>query len=233
MKLLLDDMTGRTHGLNANEACVFAAILKCTKNGRGWFANYRDLAAALPFVISHMTVQRAVQKLLTLGLIERRENALFALSQNVTTLEQNVTDLEQNVTKNDSPLNPLIINNNMEREKDATCTHACDTRRNPSPSFEDFLSAFGKAYTPWTELAAREKWNITSDIKKRKLLEAMRSGQWERPRPDWCIMDFPEPKPEILSFDDYYKRFETTEEQGGWRREFRADEQRTVYIKEP
>lgn len=37
------------------------------------------------------------------------------------------------------------------------------------------------------------------------------------------------PAQQILSFDEYYTRFGTTEEQDGWRREYRPDEQRTIY----
>ena len=85
MKLLLDDKATRGHDLNANEACIFAAILKCTRAGRGWYGNYRELAAAMPFVINRMTVSRAVQKLLTLGLIEERDNALFTNNQSPMT----------------------------------------------------------------------------------------------------------------------------------------------------
>ena len=137
MKLLLDDTTGRKHGLNANEACVYAAVLKCTKAGRGWFANYRDLAAALPFVVSYVSVFRAVQKLLNLGLIERREDALFALLQNETTLLQNETTLLQNVLP---PNNPLNIDNNMnEKEKEqqrALCARDCEKQQGADLSFE-------------------------------------------------------------------------------------------------
>lgn len=75
MKLLIDDKITRGHNLNANEACIFAAILKCTRAGRGWYGNYRELAAAMPFVMSHMTAHRAVEKLLNLGLLERREES--------------------------------------------------------------------------------------------------------------------------------------------------------------
>ena len=88
MKLLLDDKQHRGCNLNANEACIFAAVLKCTRAGRGWYGNYRELAAAMPFVINRTTVYRAIQKLLNLGLIERREEKLFALLQNETELLQ-------------------------------------------------------------------------------------------------------------------------------------------------
>ena len=131
MKLLLDDKTIRGYDLNANEACIFAAILKCTRAGRGWYGNYRELAAAMPFVINHSTVYRAIQKLLNLGIIERREEKLFALLQNETGLLHDATELLQNETtllQNAlPPNNPPIINNNMkEKEKRAaTCaTHA-------------------------------------------------------------------------------------------------------------
>ena len=211
MKLLIDDTTGRTHNLNANEACVYAAILKCTKAGRGWFANYRDLAAALPFVISDETVRRAVNKLFNLGLIERRENALFVTPQNVADapqnvvmLPQNVANTPQNVAQSPSPYNPLIINNeNMDENKNATCTHACDTRTPDLPTFLDlkkeFSSKGGGGMTTHMEMQAVEEWNHCSDAKKVKLLEAVRLGAHFKPRLDWLIADFPEPKPRILS----------------------------------
>ena len=120
----------------------------------------------------------------------------------------------------------------MNEKENATCAHTCDTRTH-DPSFEEFLKLFGNGYTPLTERAARDKWKITTPLKKRKLIEAMRSGEWKRPRPDWCIMDFPEPRPEVISADEYYKRYETTEELDGWRREYRPEERRSVYIKEP
>ena len=107
MKLLLDDKQHRGHNLNANEACIFAAILKCTRAGRGWYGNYRVLAAAMPFVMSHETARRAVQKLLNLGLIERREEKLFTLTQIVTDDAQNVTELTQNVTSDAQNVPPL------------------------------------------------------------------------------------------------------------------------------
>ena len=99
MKLLLDDKATRGYDLNANEACIFAAILKCTRAGRGWYGNYRELAAAMPFVINRMTVTRAVQKLLTLGLIVERDDALFTNDQSPITDAQNV------LPPNNPPLN--------------------------------------------------------------------------------------------------------------------------------
>ena len=214
MKLLIDDTTGREHGLNANETCVYAAILKCTKSGRGWFANYRDLAAALPFVISRMTVTRAVEKLLNLGLIERRDNALFACAQNEQIDAQNEqvgAQNEQIDAQNEQkivpPNNPLIINNEKMNERThATCAQACDTRTPNLPSFLDlrkeFSSKGGGGMTTHMEMQAVEEWNKCSDAKKIKLLEAVRLGAHFKPRLDWLIADFPEPQPNFLRGDE-------------------------------
>ena len=107
MKLLLDDKVTRGYDLNANEACIFAAILKCTRAGRGWYGNYRELASAMPFVINHSTVYRAIQKLLNLGLIEERENkTLFA----VQIAQESVQNAQECVQSALPPNNPPINN---------------------------------------------------------------------------------------------------------------------------
>ena len=203
MKLLIDDTTARMHNLNANEACVFAAILKCTKSGRGWFANYRDLANALPFVISRPTTYRAVQKLLNLGLIyEDEKKVLFAV--------QNEQSAVQNEQKNLPPNNPFIINNEIMNEKEhATCAQACDTRENPIPFWSDIKTAFkekgGQLPTGAIndiERKAFAAWQHASPAKKIKLLEAVKSGAHFKARLDWLIADFPEPIPDFLRGDE-------------------------------
>ena len=40
-----------------------------------------------------------------------------------------------------------------------------------------------------------------------------------------------EPQRQTLSFNDYYAKFGTTEEQNGWRRVFLPDKQKTIYVK--
>ena len=215
MKLLLDDKIIAGYDLNANEACIFAAILKCTRAGRGWYGNYRELAAAMPFVMSHMTAHRAVEKLLNLGLLERRENKLFALyqnvtepSQNVTTLEQNVTDLEQIVLP---PNNPPIINNNMnEKEKEqprALCTH--DGNEQQDCLFEKFWKFFSKAMP--TEFhnrkgATKIAFEKRTEVAQRAMIEAAQEGAPGHPgdnsNPYFFVVDFPEPQPTFLRGDE-------------------------------
>ena len=211
MKLLLDDKQHRGYNLNANEACIFAAILKCTRAGRGWYGNYRELAAVMPFVMSHETARRAVQKLLNLGLIERREEKLFALTQIVTDDAQNVTELAQNVTNNAQnvlpPNNPPINNNNMnEKEKEqprALCTHDGDEQQDrlyeklwnlyePAPEFHNRYGA--------TKVAFKQR----SEVAQRAMIASLEEhpGMKGSPNPYFFVVDFPEPQPVFLRGDE-------------------------------
>ena len=210
MKLLLDDKQHRGCNLNANEACIFAAVLKCTRAGRGWYGNYRELAAAMPFAISHVSVYRAVQKLLNLGLIERREEKLFALLhneteplQNETSLLQNETTLLQNVLP---PNNPLNINNNMnEKEKEqprALRTHDGDEQQ------DSLFEKFWKFFSPAPEFhnrygATKVAFEQRSEVAQQAIVEAAQEGAPGHPgdnaNPYFFVVDFPEPKPTFLS----------------------------------
>ena len=208
MKLFLDDKIIAGHNLNANEACIFAAILKCTRTGRGWYGNYRELAAAMPFVMSYKTANRAVQKLLTLGLIESREEKLFACGQIVPTDGQNVPENRQNVL----PLNnPPIINNNMnEKEKEqprALCTHDGDVQQDCI--FEFFWKFFSKAMP--TEFhnrkgATKIAFEQRSEVAQRAMIEAAQEGAPGHPgdqqNPYFFVVDFPEPQPTFLRADE-------------------------------
>ena len=214
MKLLIDDKATRGHNLNANEACIFAAILKCTRAGRGWYGNYRELAAAMPFVMSHETARRAVQKLLNLGLIERREEKLFALTQIVTDDAQNVTELAQKVTElaqNVLPLNnPPIINNMNEKEREqprALC--AQDGEEQQGSIFEKFWEYFSKAMPSEfhnrkgaTKIAFAQR----SEVAQRAMIEAAQEGAPGHPgdqqNPYFFVVDFPEPQPKFLRGDE-------------------------------
>ena len=216
MKLLLDDKTTRGYDLNANEACIFAAILKCTRSGRGWYGNYRELAAAMPFVMSHMTAHRAVEKLLNLGLLERRENKLFALyqnvtepSQNVTTLEQNVTDLEQIVL----PPNNPPINNNMNENQLSSPAQDARTEEKKTEENLDFMD-FWKLFSAPKDMLNRENacrrlWESQtfSRAKKKAIMKELTEHQMngtltEERNPYFYLNNHGEPKPEFLRGDE-------------------------------
>ena len=162
MKLFLDDKIIAGHDLNANEACIFAAILKCTRSGRGWYGNYRELAAAMPFVINRMTATRAVQKLLTLGLITKD-------AQNVLRAAQNVHDDAQIVL----PPYPPIYNNKIKESsvsrKDAnTQTNLILTKKYNEINMEtlsDALARKDSMQVIWSLLApAPEYQNLYADF---------------------------------------------------------------------
>jgi len=222
MKLLLDDKTTRGYNLNANEACIFAAILKCTRAGRGWYGNYRELAAAMPFVMSHETARRAVQKLLNLGLIERREEKLFAVTQIVTDDAQNVTEPTQIVTSDTQnvlpPNNPPIINNMNENEKEqqrALCARDCEEQQEAVLEFYEFRKWFVKQSGvdryefSKRENAARLIWedeSVCSSAKRKEIIRLLKQRAEAavdfdafKPNPIFFLQDFPEPQPDFLS----------------------------------
>ena len=211
MKLLLDDKATRGYDLNANEACIFAAILKCTRAGRGWYGNYRELAAAMPFVINHSTVYRAIQKLLNLGLIEERENkTLFAVQiaqesvQNEHESVQNETELLQNALP---PNNPPIINNNMnEKEKEqqrALCARDCDEQQDCL--FEKFWKFFNPAPEFHNRRAATQMiFEARSHAAQKAMLDSLSLGEGggRGVNPYFFVQDFPDPQPVFLRGDE-------------------------------
>ena len=214
MKLLLDDKATRGCNLNANEACIFAAILKCTRAGRGWYGNYRELAAAMPFVISHVSVYRAVQKLLNLGLIERREEKLFALLHNETEPLQNETTLLQNETtllQNVLPPNNPPINNNMNENQLSSPAQDARTEEKKTENFLDFKDFWISFVVPVEyenrKNACRNLWATFSDVKKDAILCELQSlceegRMTEERNPYFFLNNYEEPKPVFLRGDE-------------------------------
>jgi len=214
MKLLLDDKQHRGYDLNANEACIFAAILKCTRAGRGWYGNYRELAAAMPFVMSRQTASRAVDKLLTLGLIEVRENETLFAVQNGHEDVQNGRDDDQNGRENVQivlpPNNPPIINNMNEKEKEqprALRTHDGDEQQDCL--FEKFWKYFSKSMP--TEFhnrmgATKIAFEQRSEATQKAMVEAAQEGAPGHPgdnqNPYFFVVDFPDPQPVFLRGDE-------------------------------
>ena len=216
MKLLLDDKATRGHNLNANEACIFAAILKCTRAGRGWYGNYRELAAAMPFVISHVSVYRAVQKLLNLGLIERREEKLFALLHNETEPLQNETTLLQNETtllQNVLPPNNPPINNNMNENQlssPAQDARAEEKKTEENLDFMDFWFLFSAPKEMLNrENACRRLWESQtfSRAKKQAIMKELTDHQMngtltDERNPFFYLNNHDEPQPVFLRGDE-------------------------------
>ena len=213
MKLLLDDKATRGHNLNANEACIFAAVLKCTRAGRGWYGNYRELAAAMPFVINRTTVYRAIQKLLNLGLIEERENkTLFAVQiaqesvQNEHESVQNAQECVQNVLP---PNNPPNINNNMNENQlssPAQDARAEEMKTEENLDFMDFWLFSAPKEMLNRENACRRLWESQtfSRAKKQAIMKELTDHQMngtftEERNPFFYLNNHNEPQPEFLS----------------------------------
>ena len=151
MKLLLDDSI-KSYRLNANEACIYACIAKCTRAGKGWYGNYAALADSMPFEINRTTASRAVQKLLTLGLIERREEErLYSVQiahENVQNAHGNVQNAHESVQNALPPITP-INNKNMnelkEEKQQPRALHAHDGAKQQDSLFEKFWKFFSPA----------------------------------------------------------------------------------------
>ncbi len=210
------NIDGKAYGLNANEMSVYEAIGKCSRkdDARGWYADLQTLADQLPHRIGRMTVSRAVEKLLTLGLIRKDGNSLFVCAQNERTRAQIEQTRAQNEhadaqnEQNPAPLNnpPINNNNEMEKENTRTCVPTHDTATQTIPSFLDLKKEFSRAggggMTTHMEMQANEEWNRCTPAKKVKLLAAVKAGAHFKPRLDWLIADFPEPTPDFLRGDE-------------------------------
>ena len=160
----MEDKIAKEHQLNANEACIYACIAKCTRAGRGWYGNYAALADAMPFEINRTTAFRAVQKLLNLGVIEKRDDEhLYSVQiatesvqnatesvqiatesvQNATESVQNAHESVQNALPPITPLNKRVmdeLNKEGKQHSRALCTH--DEASQPSNTYEDFKKLF-------------------------------------------------------------------------------------------
>ena len=215
MKLLLDDKQHRGCNLNANEACIFAAVLKCTRAGRGWYGNYRELAAAMPFVINRTTVYRAIQKLLNLGLIEERENkTLFAvqIAQESVQNEHESVQIAQECVQNVlPPNNPPIINNNMNENQLSSPAQDARIEEKKTEENLDFMDFWFLFSAPKEMLnrenACRRLWETFSRAKKQAIMKELTEHQMngtltEERNPFFYLNNHNEPQPVFLRGDE-------------------------------
>ena len=216
MKLLLDDKTYSGCNLNANEACIFAAILKCTRAGRGWYGSFAELAAAMPFVMSRQTASRAVDKLLTLGLIEVRENETLFAVQNGRQTVQNGRDNDQNGredVQNALPPNNPPINNNMNENQLSSPAQDARTEEKKTEENLDFMDFWFLFSAPKEmlnrETACRRLWESQtfSRAKKQAIMKELTDHQMngtltEERNPFFYLNNHDEPQPVFLRGDE-------------------------------
>ena len=205
MKILIDDKVGIANSLNANEACVYAAIAKYTQ-GKGWYAGCEALAAALPFVMSRSTVSRAVDKLKRMGLLDEKDKALFCVQneQDGVQNEQEGVQNERNRVQNEQdcvqfalpPNNPHIKENIKERI-------------NQKEEEMKELDKFWNLFSPAAEYANRQhaceqRWNQMTDFAHRCIFREFEIyGREEvvkrQPNPLFYLMNWRPPRPRFLT----------------------------------
>ena len=82
------------------------------------------------------------------------------------------------------------------------------------------------------KMAAEQAWSLCASEKQQAIIEWLQKhGRYPGRNPYFFILDFQLKRRQVLSFDAYYARYHTTEEQDGWKRTFLPKEQRTIYIK--
>ena len=78
--------------------------------------------------------------------------------------------------------------------------------------------------------SARQEWNAHPQKHAAIMTWLKRHGAYPDRNPYFFIQDF-KARQQTMSFDDYYKKYGTTEETDGWRRVFLPDKQTTIYVK--
>jgi len=81
-------------------------------------------------------------------------------------------------------------------------------------------------------------WDTYTDDQRQAIYDAIRTklqrGLFVHYNPVKAVLDNAPKPPKVqkLSYAEYYAKYGTTEEQGGWKRVFMKDEQKTIYVKE-
>ena len=80
----------------------------------------------------------------------------------------------------------------------------------------------------WSEYSLEEQRQIYGSIRRK-----LQNGQFVNYNPVKAIREnAPKKKKQLLSFGEYYKRYQTTEEQDGWKMVFLPEKRTTIYVKQ-
>ena len=98
--------------------------------------------------------------------------------------------------------------------------------------FDKFLTLFQPDKEFTNRLGAAQRlWEQSSLAKQQAIIAWLEThGRYKGRNPYFFILDF-KPQQMQMSFHDYYARYGTTEEQGGWKRVFLPEKQTTIYVK--
>ena len=84
---------------------------------------------------------------------------------------------------------------------------------------------------------AKALWDTFTREQQREIYRAIRdklnSGKFVNYVPTKAIMEnAPKKQQQVLTYEQYFERFRTTDERDGWKRLFMPEEQRTIYVKQ-
>ena len=80
----------------------------------------------------------------------------------------------------------------------------------------------------WNTFAIDEQRAIYRNIKAK-----ISAGKFVNYNPVKAIRDnAPKKQQQVLTYEQYFERFRTTDERDGWKRLFMPEEQRTIYVKQ-
>ena len=98
--------------------------------------------------------------------------------------------------------------------------------------FNQFLTLFQPDKEFTNRLGAAQRlWEQSTPAKQSAIITWLEThGAYKGRNPYFFILDF-KPQQMQMSFNDYYARFGTTDEQGGWERKFLPEQQKTIYVK--
>lgn len=99
---------------------------------------------------------------------------------------------------------------------------------NPQGEYKRRLGACQRLWRGYSEALQQGIYSALSEAKRCGCIKA---------NPYFAIEDAAidlqaqKPRNQTMSFDDYYKRYGTTEEADGWKRVYKPEERTTVYVK--
>ena len=99
--------------------------------------------------------------------------------------------------------------------------------------FEDYWELFSPDPEFANRRAATQRlWNQCQPDRQRAIIEWLKAGKSKCTRnPYFFVLDFRAPRQQILSINEYYVRYNTTEERDGWKRTYLENEKRTIFVK--
>ena len=103
-------------------------------------------------------------------------------------------------------------------------------------SIMENFELFWELFDPEPEFNNRKRaccmlWEQKGQQQRHAVIEFLKSGkQRSSVNPYYFLADFRQPSRQTLSFADYYAKFGTTEEQGGWHMENPTGQQ-VIYVK--